>query len=172
MLAANRNGFFPYTPATNLLYGLDQALAMLQEEGLAAVFARHARFAEATRAAVSGWGLECQCRVAAEHSAVLTGVRLPPGFDADEFRELVLERFDLSLGQGLGKLKGRMFRIGHLGDLNDLSLMGTLSGVEMGLREFGVPLKGSGVLAAIDVLTRPGDADAASGCPPRRHLPG
>jgi alanine-glyoxylate transaminase/serine-glyoxylate transaminase/serine-pyruvate transaminase len=145
---------------------------MLQEEGLAAVFARHARFAEATRAAVSGWGLECQCRVAEEHSAVLTGVRLPPGFDADEFRELVLERFDLSLGQGLGKLKGRMFRIGHLGDLNDLSLMGTLSGVEMGLREFGVPLRGSGVLAAIDVLTRPVDADAASGCPPRRHLPG
>ena len=155
MLAANRSGFFPYTPATNLIHGLAEALAMLREEGLDAVFARHARFGAATRAAVRGWGLETQCRVPAEHSEVLTGVRLPAGLDADRFRELVLGRFDMSLGQGLGKLKGRMFRIGHLGDFNDLSLMGTLSGVEMGLREFGVPLAGSGVLAALDALSGP-----------------
>ena len=128
---------------------------MLREEGLDAVFARHARFGAATRAAVRAWGLETQCRVPAEHSEVLTGVRLPAGLDADRFRELVLGRFDMSLGQGLGKLKGRMFRIGHLGDFNDLSLMGTLSGVEMGLREFGVPLAGSGVLAALDALSGP-----------------
>ena len=152
MLAPNRSGFFPYTPATNLLYGLREALAMLEEEGLDAVFARHARFGAATRAAVCGWGLDIQCRSDAEHSNVLTGVRLPPGQDADRFRELVLDRYDLSLGQGLGRIKGTMFRIGHLGDLNDLSLMGTLSGVEMGLAEFGVPLAGSGVLAAQDVL--------------------
>ena len=155
MLAANRSGFFPYTPATNLIHGLTEALAMLREEGLDAVFARHARFGAATRAAVRAWGLETQCRVPAEHSEVLTGVRLPAGLDADRFRELVLGRFDMSLGQGLGKLKGRMFRIGHLGDFNDLSLMGTLSGVEMGLREFGVPLAGSGVLAALDALSGP-----------------
>ena len=152
MLAPNRSGFFPYTPSTNLLYGLREALAMLAEEGLDAVFARHARFGAATRAAVRGWGLDTQCRSDAGHSNVLTGVRLPPGHDADRFRELVLDRYDLSLGQGLGRIKGTMFRIGHLGDLNDLSLMGTLSGVEMGLAEFGVPLAGSGVLAAQDVL--------------------
>ena len=152
MLAPNRSGFFPYTPATNLLYGLREALAMLEEEGLDAVFARHARFGAATRAAVRGWGLETQCRDDGGHSDVLTGVRMPPGQDADRFRELVLDRYDLSLGQGLGRIKGTMFRIGHLGDLNDLSLMGTLSGVEMGLAEFGVPLAGSGVLAAQDVL--------------------
>ena len=152
MLAPNRSGFFPYTPSTNLLYGLREALAMLAEEGMDAVFARHARFGAATRAAVRGWGLDTQCRSDAGHSNVLTGVRLPPGHDADRFRELVLDRYDLSLGQGLGRIKGTMFRIGHLGDLNDLSLMGTLSGVEMGLAEFGVPLAGSGVLAAQDVL--------------------
>lgn len=155
MLEPQRSGFFPYTPATNLLYGLKEAVVMLREEGLETVFARHARFGAATRAAVHGWGLETQCRVPEEHSDVLTGVRLPPGFDADRLRELVLERFDMSLGQGLTKLKGRMFRIGHLGDLNDLSLMGTLSGVEMGLRGFNVPLAGSGVLAALDVLATP-----------------
>jgi alanine-glyoxylate transaminase/serine-glyoxylate transaminase/serine-pyruvate transaminase len=153
MLGPNRSGFFPYTPSTNLLYGLREALAMLREEGLEAVFARHARFGAATRAAVRAWGLDTQCRVADEHSNALTGVRLPDGCDADGFRRLVLERFDMSLGQGLGRLKGMMFRIGHLGDFNDLSLMGTLSGVEMGLREFGVPLAGSGVLAAQDVLS-------------------
>jgi alanine-glyoxylate transaminase / serine-glyoxylate transaminase / serine-pyruvate transaminase len=153
MLGPNRSGFFPYTPATNLLYGLRESVAMLREEGLDLVFARHARFGAATRAAVRAWGLEAQCRLDDEHSNVLTGVRLPGRFDADQFRRLVLERFDMSLGQGLGRLKGAMFRIGHLGDFNDLSLMGTLSGVEMGLKEFGVPLAGSGVLAAQDVLS-------------------
>lgn len=159
MLGANRSGFFPYTPATNLLYGLREALDMLQAEGLDRVFARHARFGAATRAAVRAWGLETQCSRQSEHSEVLTGVRLPAGVDADRFRELVLQRYDLSLGQGLGRLKGVMFRIGHLGDLNDLSLIGTLSGVEMGLRQFGVPLAASGVLAAQEVLMArpPGD---------------
>lgn len=152
ILDFNRNGFFPYTPSTNLLYGLRGAVSMLQEEGLDAVFARHARYGAATRAAVVAWGLDTQCRVAQEHSPVLTGVRLPSGFDADRLRELILARFDMSLGQGLGRLKGSMFRIGHLGDLNDLSLMGALCGVEMGLQAFGVPLAGSGVLAALDVL--------------------
>jgi alanine-glyoxylate transaminase / serine-glyoxylate transaminase / serine-pyruvate transaminase len=155
MLPVNRSGFFPYTPPTNLLYGLKEAVSMLLEEGLDAVFARHARFGAATREAVRAWGLETQCRVPEEHSNTLTGVRLPAEFDADRFRELVLERFDMSLGQGLTKLKGRMFRIGHLGDFNDLSLMGALSGVEMGLRAFGVPLAASGVLAALDVLAIP-----------------
>lgn len=152
MLDANARGFFPYTPATNLLYGLDEAIRMLEEEGLEAVFARHARHAAATRAAVAAWGLETVCRNQAEHSASLTAVWLPDGFDADALRAHILERFDLSLGNGLGKLAGRAFRIGHLGDFNDLMLMGTLCGVEMGLREFGVPLAGSGTAAAMDVL--------------------
>jgi alanine-glyoxylate transaminase/serine-glyoxylate transaminase/serine-pyruvate transaminase len=156
MLGANRSGFFPYTPATNLLFGLQEALSLLKAEGLASVFARHARFGAATRAAVRAWGLETQCRGQDGHSDVLTGVRLPPGFDADRFRALVLERFDLSLGQGLGRLKGDMFRIGHLGDLNDLSLVGTLSGVEMGLSAFGVPPSASGVLAAQEMLLSDG----------------
>ncbi len=156
MLDFNRNGFFPFTPSTNLLYGLKEAVAMLLEEGLDAVFARHARYGAATRAAAGAWGLDTQCRVAEEHSETLTGLRLPAGFDADRFRELILTRFDMSLGQGLGRLKGRMFRIGHLGDLNDLSLMGVLAGIEMGLKAFGVPLAGSGVQAAMDVLSVPG----------------
>ena len=143
------------TPSTNLLYGLKEAIAMLLEEGLPAVFARHTRFGAATRTAVRAWGLDTQCRVSEEHSNALTGVRLPSGFDADRFRELVLARFDMSLGQGLGRLKGEMFRVGHLGDFNDLSLMGTLSGVEMGLKAFGVPLAGSGVQAALDLLAMP-----------------
>jgi alanine-glyoxylate transaminase/serine-glyoxylate transaminase/serine-pyruvate transaminase len=155
ILEFNRSGFFAYTPSTNLLYGLKEAISMLLEEGLDAVFARHARYGAATRAATRAWGLDTQCRVAQEHSEVLTGVSLPSGFDADRLRELILTRFDMSLGQGLGRLKGRMFRIGHLGDLNDLSLMGALSGVEMGLKAFGVPLSGSGVLAALDVLSVP-----------------
>jgi alanine-glyoxylate transaminase / serine-glyoxylate transaminase / serine-pyruvate transaminase len=162
MLGANRSGFFPYTPATNLLYGLRESLSMLLAEGLDAVFARHARFGAATRAAVRAWGLETQCSQKAEHSNVLTGVRLPTGFDADRFRHLVLERFDMSLGQGLGKLKGVMFRIGHLGDLNDLTLMGTLSGVEMGLGEFRLPLAASGVLAAQEALMAHTASDPAA----------
>lgn len=162
MLGANRSGFFPYTPATNLLFGLRVALDLLQAEGLDAVFARHARFGAATRAAVRAWGLDTQCRRPTEHSNALTGVRLPSGYNADRLRELILERFDLSLGQGLGRLKGEMFRIGHLGDLNDLTLMGTLSGVEMGLKEYGVPLAASGVLAAQEVLMAPRTAAPAA----------
>src|SRR5690349_14566850 len=133
MLRDNARGFFPYTPATNLLYGLREAIAMLGEQGLDNVFARHARHGEATRRAVQAWGLEVVCSRAEEHSSSLTGVMIPPGHDADALRKLILERFDLSLGTGLGKLQGRIFRIGHLGDFNDLMLAGTLAGVEMGL---------------------------------------
>lgn len=152
MLEANARGFFPYTPATNLLYGLDEAIRMLEEEGLDNVFARHARHAAATRAAVAAWGCEVLCRNQAEYSSSLTAVLLPEGHDADALRAHILERFDLSLGNGLGRLQGRVFRIGHLGDFNDLMLMGTLSGIEMGLREFGVPIEDSGTAAAMRVL--------------------
>ncbi len=134
MLAANQNGFFPYTPGTNLLYGLREAMAMLLEEGLDNVFARHHRHAEATRRAVRGWGLEVLAKNPAEYSGSLTAVLMPDGHDADALREVILDGFDMSLGQGLGKLKGKIFRIGHLGDFNELMLMGTLAGVEMGLR--------------------------------------
>jgi alanine-glyoxylate transaminase/serine-glyoxylate transaminase/serine-pyruvate transaminase len=154
MLQANRNGFFPYTPATNLLYGLREALCMLQEEGLDNVFARHRRLAEATRAAVRAWGLEIVCVDPEEYSNVLTGVLMPPGHDADELRRVILERFNLSLGAGLGKLKGRIFRIGHLGDFNELMLAGTLCGVEMGLAAAGVPFSKGGVAAALGLLSR------------------
>jgi alanine-glyoxylate transaminase / serine-glyoxylate transaminase / serine-pyruvate transaminase len=154
MLAANRSGYFPYTPATNLLYGLREALAMLMEEGLEQVFARHARHAEATRRAVRAWGLEILCQNPREYSNVLTGVLLPAGHDADRVRSLILERFDMSLGTGLGKLQGRVFRIGHLGDFNDLMLAGTLCGVEMGLELAGVPFRKGGVAAAMDYLVR------------------
>ncbi len=153
MLQTNKNGFFPYTPATNLLYGLREALCMLQEEGLQNVFARHGRLAEATRAAVRAWGLEIVCANAEEYSNVLTGVLMPEGHDADELRRVILERFNLSLGAGLGKLKGRVFRIGHLGDFNELMLAGTLCGVEMGLAAAGVPFSKGGVGAALDLLT-------------------
>jgi alanine-glyoxylate transaminase / serine-glyoxylate transaminase / serine-pyruvate transaminase len=153
MIRDNTTGFFPFTPATNLLYGLREAIAMLEEEGLEQVFARHIRHGEATRAAVRGWGLEVLCADPALYSPVLTGVMMPDGHDADAFRKTVLERFDMSLGTGLGKVKGRVFRIGHLGDINDLTLMGTLAGVEMGLREAGVPHRDGGVAAAMDVLT-------------------
>ncbi|GAA1674042.1 aminotransferase class V-fold PLP-dependent enzyme [Nonomuraea maheshkhaliensis] len=149
IIAANRQGFFPYTPPTNLLYGLREALAMLEEEGLAAVFARHDRHAEATRLAVRGWGLEVLCADEREHSSSLTAVLMPDGHDADVVRRLILERYDMSLGTGLGRLAGRVFRIGHLGHFNDLMLAGTLSGVEMGLREAGVPIKEGGVRAAL-----------------------
>src|SRR6185436_7093547 len=134
MIASNKDGYFPYTPATNLLYGLREALKMLlDEERLDNVFARHQRHAEATRRAVRGWGLEVLCRNPAEYSGSLTAVMMPAGHDADAFRREVLERFDMSLGTGLGKLAGRVFRIGHLGHFNDLMLCGTLCGVEMGL---------------------------------------
>ncbi|WP_405803271.1 pyridoxal-phosphate-dependent aminotransferase family protein [Streptomyces sp. NBC_01187] len=152
MLEANRNGFFPYTPATNLLYGLDEALRMLNAEGLPAVFARHARHARATRAAVRGWGLEVLCADEREHSGSLTAVLMPQGHDADKVREIVLDRFDMSLGAGLGKLAGRVFRIGHLGHLSDLTLAGTLAGVQMGLELAGVPVDQGGLAAALDVL--------------------
>jgi alanine-glyoxylate transaminase/serine-glyoxylate transaminase/serine-pyruvate transaminase len=152
VLDANANGFFPYTPATNLLYGLDEALRMVAEEGLPAVFARHARHAEATRAAVRAWGLEVLCADEREYSATLTAVLMPQGHDADKVREIILERFDMSLGTGLGRLAGRVFRIGHLGHFNDLTLAGTLAGVQMGLQLAGEPIGASGVDAALDVL--------------------
>jgi alanine-glyoxylate transaminase / serine-glyoxylate transaminase / serine-pyruvate transaminase len=154
MLQANENGFFPYTPATNMLYGLRESLAMLQEEGLENVFRRHARHAEATRRAVRAWGLEVNCADEREHSAALTAVRMPPGHDADRLRAVILDRFDMSLGQGLGKLKGTVFRIGHLGWFNDLMLCGTLSGVEMGLSLAGVPHSRGGVTAALEHLAQ------------------
>ena len=152
IVEANRSGFWPYTSATNLLYGLREALAMLQEEGLENVFARHARHGAATRAAVEAWGLEVLCADPREHSGSLTAILMEDGQDADEVRRVILERFDMSLGAGLGKLAGRVFRIGHLGAFNDLMLAGTLSGVEMGLRIAGVPLAGSGVEAALALL--------------------
>ena len=154
MLASNANGYFPYTPATNLLYGLHEALEMLFEEGLGNVFARHQRFGEATRRAVRAWGLEVLCANAGDCSGVLTGVIMPEGHNADAFRKVVLERFDLSLGQGLGKLSGRIFRIGHLGWFNDLMLCGTLAGIEMGLAAAGVPHREGGVAAAMSYLAQ------------------
>ena len=152
MLASGKSGYFPYTPATNLLYCLREALAMLEEEGLDNVFARHQRHAEATRRAVRAWGLEVLATNPAEYSASLTAVLLPAGHDADRVRKVVLETFDMSLGTGLGKLAGKVFRIGHLGDFNDLALMGTLAGVEMGLTLAGVPVKNEGVAAAMRYL--------------------
>ncbi len=166
MLSSNRTGYFPYTPATNLLYGLDEAIKMLLEEGLDNVFAHHARHAEATRAAVRGWGLEILCLEPAEYSNALTAVVMPEGHDADRLRELILQRYDMSLGAGLAKLKGTVFRIGHLGDFNDLTLMGTLAGVEMGLAGAGVPHRTGGVRAAMDCLSSPA-ADASAPIPIR-----
>lgn len=152
MLAANKSGYFPYTPATNLLYGLAEALEMLQEEGLANVFARHARHGEATRRAVRAWGLEILCVNPEEYSNALTAVLMPAGHDADKLRETILEAVDMSLGTGLGKVAGKVFRIGHLGDFNDLTLMGTLAGVEMGLSIAGVPHRKGGTQVALDYL--------------------
>ena len=158
----NPAGFFPYTPATNLLYGLREAIAMLEEEGLANVFARHARHAEATRRAVRAWGLEILCANPDEHSNSLTAVMMPAGHDADRLRRIIVERFDMSLGAGLSKLAGTVFRIGHLGSFNDLMLSGTLCGVEMGLRIAGVPHTPSGVRAALDFLAAdPASVDAS-----------
>jgi alanine-glyoxylate transaminase/serine-glyoxylate transaminase/serine-pyruvate transaminase len=152
MLMPNRQGFFPYTPATNLLWGLREALLMLEEEGLSNVFRRHDRHAEATRAAVRAWGLEVLCEEPKEYSSSLTAVLMPEGYSADRLREIILENFDMSLGTGLAKLAGKVFRIGHLGHFNDLMLAGTLSGVEMGLRLAGVPHKAAGAAAALASL--------------------
>jgi alanine-glyoxylate transaminase/serine-glyoxylate transaminase/serine-pyruvate transaminase len=152
MIANGKSGYFPYTPATNLLYGLREALAMLEEEGLDNVFARHQRHAEATRRAVRAWGLEVFALDPREYSASLTAVLMPAGHDADRVRKVILESFDMSLGTGLTKLGGKVFRIGHLGDFNDLTLMGTLAGVEMGLGLAGVPLKKEGVQTAMSYL--------------------
>jgi alanine-glyoxylate transaminase / serine-glyoxylate transaminase / serine-pyruvate transaminase len=152
MLAANATGFFPYTPATNLLFGLREALAMLEEEGLPHVFDRHQRLAAAARAAVTAWQLDIACAREDEYSPVLTTVMMPESHDADRFRAVVLERFNMSLGAGLGRFRGRAFRIGHLGDFNDLMLAGTLCGVEMGLSIAGVPFRRGGVDAALDCL--------------------
>lgn len=162
MLKPNANGFFPYTPATNLLYGLREAIAMLLEEGLDEVFARHQRLAAATREAVRAWGLEVLCQEPAEYSPVLTAVLMPPGHDADRFRAVVLDKFNMSLGAGLTKLAGKVFRIGHLGECNELVLMGALSGVEMGLSAAGVPHRAGGVLAAMAVLEDRGDSNSFS----------
>jgi len=152
MLADNKAGFFPYTPATNLLYGLREAIQFLRDEGLENVFARHDRHAEATRRAMQAWGLEIVCVRPDEFSSSITAVLMPDGYDADALRMVILERFDMSLGTGLGKLKGKVFRIGHLGDFNDLMLAGTLCGVEMGLSIAGVPFQKGGVAAALDYL--------------------
>ena len=154
MLKNNENGFFPYTPATNLLYGLDEAINMLLEEGLENVFARHKRHAEATRLAVKAWGLEILCKNPDEYSNSLTAVMMPDGHDADALRKVILDNYNMSLGMGLNKIKGKVFRIGHLGDFNDLMLSGTLAGVEMGLAKAGVPFKKGGILAALDYLSK------------------
>jgi alanine-glyoxylate transaminase/serine-glyoxylate transaminase/serine-pyruvate transaminase len=155
MLAINAKGYFPFTPATNLLYGLHEALEMLFSEGLEHVFARHDRHAEATRRAVRAWGLDVLCSESAEYSSSLTAIVMPDGHNADAFRKTVLDRYDLSLGQGLGKLAGKIFRIGHLGWFNDLMLCGTLAGVEMGLAAAGVPHRTGGVDAAMGFLASP-----------------
>lgn len=153
IIEMNKTGYWPYTPNTNLLYGLSEALDMILGEGLDNVFARHQRLAAACRDAVRAWGLEVQCADPEVYSPVLTGVMTPEGFDADAIRKTIYENYDMSLGTGLGKLKGRMFRIGHLGEANDLSLMATLAGCEMGLKLAGVPMAGSGVAAAMQYLT-------------------
>lgn len=152
MIGPNKTGYFPYTPATNLLYGLNEAIEMLHEEGLDNVFARHARHGAATRSAVRAWGLEVLCNQQGQESGVLTAVKLPDGHSADGFRAKTLAEYDISLGNGLSKVADKVFRIGHLGDFNDLMLMATLSGVEMGLGAAGVPHTSGGVQAALDQL--------------------
>ncbi|MHC4193217.1 MAG: pyridoxal-phosphate-dependent aminotransferase family protein [Planctomycetota bacterium] len=153
MLEANQKGFFPYTPATNLIYGLREAIDMLEEEGLQKVFLRHERYAEATRCAVRAWGLEILCANPEEYSSSLTAILMPEGYSADAFRKVILENFNMSLGNGLGKVADKVFRVGHLGDFNDLMLAGTLSGVEMGLALGDIPSSTGGVQAALDYLT-------------------
>ncbi len=162
VLEFNERGFFPYTPAINLLFALDEALSMLLEEGLPQVFARHARLGEATRRAVRGWGLDVFCQDPCAYSQALTAVAMPAGYDADELRRVILERFDMSLGSGLGKVKGMLFRIGHLGDLNELTLAGTLCGIEMGLAASGVPHTSGGVGRALEFLANSGADDPNS----------
>jgi alanine-glyoxylate transaminase/serine-glyoxylate transaminase/serine-pyruvate transaminase len=162
IISSNKSGFFPYTPATNILYGLREALRMLHEEGLETVFARHARLAEATRRSARAWGLEILCLNPEEYSNTLTALLMPEGHDADDLRKVILERYNMSLGTGLGKLQGRVFRIGHLGDFNELMLAGTLCGVEMGLAAAGVPHKQGGVLAALDYLASGGQTQTAA----------
>lgn len=159
ILVSNKTGYWPSTPATNILYGLAEALDMLYEEGLDNVFARHKRHAEATRRAVQAWGLEILCENPAEYSPVLTAVVMPKKpdgthYNADDLRRLILEKFNMSLGTGLAKLQGWVFRIGHLGDFNDLTLLGTLGGIEMGLAAAGIPHNKGGVQAAIDYLAK------------------
>jgi alanine-glyoxylate transaminase/serine-glyoxylate transaminase/serine-pyruvate transaminase len=162
MMAVNDTGYFPYTPATNLLYGLAEAIDMLHEEGLDNVFVRHERHGKATRKAVAAWDLETQCVEERHFSPVLTGVRLPDGHDADRFRGIVLDHFDMSLGNGLSKIAGRVFRIGHLGDFNDLMLVATLAGVEMGLDIAGVPHQSGGVAQAMNYLQHEARGDRRS----------
>jgi alanine-glyoxylate transaminase / serine-glyoxylate transaminase / serine-pyruvate transaminase len=159
MLRANADGFFPYTPATSLLFGLRAALGLLEREGLEQVHRRHDRHGRATRAAVAGWGLEVLARDERECSSVLTAVVLPDGVDADKVRALILDRFDMSLGTGLGRLAGKVFRIGHLGSTNDLTIAGALAGVQMGLRLAGLPAPGAGLEAALTVLAAPGNGE-------------
>ncbi len=154
MLENNKTGFYPYTPATTLIYGLDEALDMLMEEGLDNVFARHARLAEATRLAVKAWGLEILCKNPAEYSNTLTTVLLPEGYDADNLRKTILDEYNMALGASFNKVKGKVFRIGHLGDLNEIMLMGVLSGVEMGLAKAKVPFKAGGIMAALQYLSK------------------
>ena len=149
IIEMNKTGYFPYTPATNLLYGLHEALEMLEAEGLDKIFGRHKRWSAGVRGAVEAWGLPVQCADAGLHSPILTSIIVPKGIDADKLRKTILERFDLSLGAGLGKIKGRTFRIGHLGNSNDLTLLATLAGCEMGLKLAGVNLAGSGVESAM-----------------------
>src|SRR5579871_4333493 len=161
MLKPNTKGFFPYTPATNLLYGLREAIAMLLEEGLDKVFARHQRLAAATRAAVNHWGLEVLCQEPKDFSPVLTAVMMPPGYDADEFRQVVLDNYNMSLGSGLSKVAGKVFRIGHLGECNELTLLAALTGVEMGLSAAGVPHRAGGVDAAMNYLEQRSQSNVA-----------
>ena len=154
MLENNKNGFFPYTPATNLIFGLDEALNMLMEEGLENIFKRHTRLAEATRIAVRAWGLEILAKNPEEYSNTITAILLPEGYDSDSLRKVILDEYNMSLGMGLNKIKGKVFRIGHLGDFNDLMLAGALAGVEMGLKKSKIPFKSGGIMAAIDYLSK------------------
>jgi alanine-glyoxylate transaminase/serine-glyoxylate transaminase/serine-pyruvate transaminase len=153
MIDNNEQGVFPYTPATNLLFGLQEALRLLHSEGLENVYARHARFAQAARIALENWGLENLCSIPEEYSNSLTAALMPEGHDADNLRKIILEKFNMSLGTGLGKMKNKIFRIGHIGDFNELALTGTLGGVEMGLAIAGVPHKIGGVDAAMEFLS-------------------
>ena len=154
MLENNKNGFYPYTPAVNLLYGLNESINMLLEEGLENVFARHKRHADATRLAVEAWGLEILAKNPVERSDSITGILVPTGYDSDNLRKIIYDNYDMSLGTGLNKVKGKVFRIGHMGDLNDLMLAGTLAGVEMGLKQSGIPFKPGGIMTALDYLSK------------------